>query len=78
MKPKSPLKAIRAKCLDCSLTSNEVKLCTVKDCALYPFRSGKNPYRKKRVLNEEQKRRLAEQLARGREKQKQDEDDFLN
>ncbi len=40
------LKAIRAKCLDCCLGStNEVKLCPSADCALYPFRLGKNPNR---------------------------------
>ena len=42
----SPLKAIRLKCLDCCCGSaNEVKLCTVEKCALYPFRFGKNPNR---------------------------------
>lgn len=43
----SPIKAIRAKCIDCCAgDKNEVKLCTCPDCALYPFRLGKNPYRK--------------------------------
>ena len=43
----TPLKAIRAKCLDCSAGSaDEVRKCTIKDCPLYPFRSGKNPNRK--------------------------------
>ena len=38
-KPISPLKAIRAKCLDCSCNQiNEIKLCSVTNCALYPFR----------------------------------------
>lgn len=37
-------KAIRAKCMDCSAWSfKEVKLCPVKDCALYPYRLGKEP-----------------------------------
>ena len=45
----NPVKAIREKCLECSRgSSNEVKLCTVTGCALYPFRFGKNPYRAKR------------------------------
>ena len=47
MEPKrlTPIKAIRAKCLDCCCwQSNEVKLCTVTDCALYPYRLGHNPY----------------------------------
>lgn len=64
----SPIKAIRAKCLECSCTSNEVKLCPVTDCALYPFRFGKNPYRAKREYTEEQRKAMAERLAAGRAK----------
>ena len=43
-KPKlTPLKAIRAKCLDCSAGQyNEIKYCTV-DCALKPYRFGHRP-----------------------------------
>lgn len=49
----SPLKAIRLKCLECSCgSSNEVKLCPVTKCALYPFREGHNPYTKKREWTE--------------------------
>ena len=52
----SPLKAIRLKCLECSCGSrNEVKLCPVTKCALYPFREGHNPYTKKREWTEEQR-----------------------
>jgi hypothetical protein len=41
----SPLRAIRAKCIDCSGGSRaEVRRCTVTDCSLYPYRMGKNPY----------------------------------
>lgn len=45
MKPaSSPMKAIRAKCLDCSCdNAQEVRLCVVPNCPLYPFRMGKNP-----------------------------------
>ncbi len=40
----TPMKAIRAKCLDCCCGSaHEVKLCTCQDCTLYPYRFGKNP-----------------------------------
>lgn len=40
----TPIKAIRAKCLDCCLgQANEVKLCPVTDCSLYPYRLGHNP-----------------------------------
>lgn len=64
MKQLTPLKAIRAKCLDCMCdSSNEVKLCPITDCSLYPFRFGKNPYNK-RELSEEQKAELRERLKR--------------
>ena len=44
----SPLKAIRAKCLDCSTSARGVKFCPChgkdgKACALWPFRFGKRP-----------------------------------
>lgn len=52
----SALKAIRIKCLDCCCgSSNEVKLCTVTGCALYPFREGHNPFTTKREWTEEQR-----------------------
>ena len=52
---KDVLNAVRAKCLDCCMgQANEVKLCTITDCSLYPFRFGKDPYVNKRVLTEEQ------------------------
>lgn len=42
----TPLKAIRAKCLDCMAgQANEVKLCPSDDCPLYGFRMGHNPNR---------------------------------
>ena len=50
----SPLKAIRLKCLECSCgSSNEVKLCPITKCALYPFRDGHNPFTKKDYTPEE-------------------------
>ncbi len=39
----TPMKAIRAKCLDCCGTSHEVRLCTIEKCPLYPYRFGKRP-----------------------------------
>jgi hypothetical protein len=52
----NPVKAIRAKCLDCCGNQySEVEKCTVKACALHPFRFGKNPYRSKRELSPEAK-----------------------
>ncbi len=44
---RTPIKAIRAKCLDCMCDSaQEVRLCPCQDCPLYPYRMGHNPNRK--------------------------------
>ena len=44
---KSPLKAIRAKCLDCCCNvPQEVRLCEIESCPLWPYRMGHNPNRK--------------------------------
>lgn len=52
----SPLKAIRLKCLDCSCgSSNEVKLCPVEKCPLYPFREGHNPFIQKQEWSAERR-----------------------
>lgn len=62
----SPIKAIREKCLECCCgSSQEVKLCEISDCALYPFRFGKNPYNRK-TYTEEQKAAIAERLKNAR------------
>jgi hypothetical protein len=40
----TPMRAIRAKCLDCSGGSTkEVRLCPVTACALWPYRMGRRP-----------------------------------
>lgn len=60
----SPMKAIRLKCLDCCCGSaNEVKLCTITKCPLYPFRDGHNPYIKKREYTEEQREAQRSRMA---------------
>lgn len=60
----SPLKAIRLKCLDCSCgSSNEVKLCPVAKCPLYPFREGHNPNIPKREMSKEQREALKSHLS---------------
>lgn len=42
----SPLKAIRARCLDCCcFRAGEVRQCPSNDCPLHPFRFGRNPNR---------------------------------
>ena len=44
---RTPIKAIRAKCLDCcSFQAQEVRLCPCHDCPLFPYRMGHNPKRK--------------------------------
>lgn len=44
MKRLTPIKAIRAKCLDCCCGQNmEVRLCTAENCPLHPYRMGKRP-----------------------------------
>lgn len=49
----TPLKAIRAKCLDCCCgQANEVKICEIHDCPLYEYRFGKGH---KRNYTEEQR-----------------------
>lgn len=60
----SPMKAIRLKCLDCSCgSSNEVKLCTVTRCPLYPFREGKNPNIGSRGWTEERREEQRQRMA---------------
>ena len=44
MKSLTPIKAIRAKCIDCSAGSaKEVRLCPVTACPLWPYRMGRRP-----------------------------------
>lgn len=43
----TPLKAIRAKCIDCTCGSaTEIRDCSIESCPLYEFRFGHNPSRK--------------------------------
>ena len=65
----NPVKVIREKCLRCCCDSaNEVTLCHIEACPLWPWRMGKNPYRKKKVLTNEQKLAMTERLRKAREK----------
>jgi len=54
----TPVKAIRAKCLDCCCGSfKEVKACPCTDCPLYVYRLGKNPaYTRKAPASEKVQR----------------------
>lgn len=63
----SPMKAIRAKCLDCSGgSSNEVKMCPIKDCPLYPFRFGKRVGIRGKNMSDDQKKEIGKRLQKGR------------
>lgn len=63
----SPLKAIREKCIECCCgSSTEVKECTAQKCPIYPYRFGKNPFRQKREMTEEQKKAIADRLRAAR------------
>lgn len=47
----TPLKAIRAKCLDCSGgVVSEVRECRIVSCTLHPYRMGKRPSTVKKAL----------------------------
>ena len=60
----TPLKAIRAKCVDCMCGQiREIKLCPIDDCSLYPYRFGKNP-NIRREYTEEQRDALRARLAK--------------
>lgn len=60
----TPMRAIRAKCLDCSNDSaNEVRICPITRCPLYPYRLGRNPNIKPRELTEEQRAEVGRRLA---------------
>jgi len=40
----TPIKAIRAKCLDCTCGQlKEIRFCTIINCPLYPYRMGRRP-----------------------------------
>ena len=48
----TPIKAIRAKCLECCENiSIEVKRCESTNCPLFEYRMGKNPNIKRAVKN---------------------------
>jgi hypothetical protein len=68
----TPIKAIRAKCLDCSAGSDsEVRSCTISACPLWPYRMGKRPEipgKPKRTMSPERRALLLAALAKHRVK----------
>ena len=62
VKKRSPLKAIRAFCLECMCSQREeIKKCTAPGCPLYEFRLGKNPYLAQ-TLTEEKRQNLRDRM----------------
>jgi len=50
----TPIKAIRAKCLDCcNGQQKEIRLCTVKKCALHEYRFGHRPKDEDFIVDED-------------------------
>lgn len=65
---KNPVKAIRMKCKDCmGGSAKRVADCDDDNCALHPFRSGKNPFRQTRELSDDEKAKMRENLKKARE-----------
>lgn len=53
------LTALRARCLDCCCWQpREVSKCTAISCVSWPFRMGRNPFRKHRTLSDKQRAAL--------------------
>ena len=57
---KTLLKTIRQKCLSCTCDQpTEVKLCSIEQCPLWPFRFASDPYKTPRQVSEAQRENLA-------------------
>lgn len=70
-------KAIKEKCMDCCCWQrDEVMLCPVTKCALWPYRFGSNPFGKSKVMTEEQKAALRERMSKGIIDNERDEEEF--
>ena len=62
-------KAIRKHCLDCCAGSaDEVRICHLETCPLFPFRFGKDPGKAKRVVTDAQRAAGRESMKRLRER----------
>lgn len=50
----TPIKAIRAKCMECSAGSfNEIRYCPCKSCPLYEYRFGHRPKKEENTMDDE-------------------------
>jgi len=69
--PRSPLQALRTRCLDCcGHQEKEVALCPAVDCPSWPFRMGTDPWRKpaSAARREAARRTMTDLNARRRER----------
>lgn len=54
MATRTPIKAIRAKCVDCTAGQLiEIRLCPIKTCPLYEYRMGHRPKKDENEISEE-------------------------
>lgn len=54
MATRTPIKAIRAKCVDCTAGQLiEIRLCPIKTCPLYEYRMGHRPKKDKNEISRE-------------------------
>lgn len=61
-------RAIKEKCNNCSCWQrDEVILCPITDCTLWPYRFGGNPFKAKKELTQEQKEEIAERFRRSKD-----------
>ena len=58
----SPIKAIKEFCISCIGGQRMVVKCESKDCALFAYRTGKNPFGAPRQRTEEQKAAASERF----------------
>lgn len=66
---KELLKLICKKCLDCvCFQAKEVELCPSKQCALWPFRFAKDPFKTPRTLTSAQRENIVKALAARKQK----------
>lgn len=51
---RTPIKAIRAKCLDCTCNQvSEIRECTINTCPLYEYRMGHRPRKEEPIPAED-------------------------
>lgn len=65
----NPVKVMREFCKTCmGGSAEEIKKCTAKTtCPIYPWRFGKNPYRKKKEYTDEELAELRERMKKASE-----------